>query len=105
LNRQAAASVQPEVLRQHRCIFIAQDTPRLCIASEPIEDLSPMPTTQHAAAAERHMQAAHAHEAAAASHTQNDHLGAHEQSRLAQEHSREAHLHSEQIAKSESEKK
>ncbi len=58
-----------------------------------------MPTTQHSAAAERHMQAAHAHEAAAASHNQNDHLAAHEQSRLALEHSHEAHHHSVQIAK------
>ena len=50
-----------------------------------------MPTTQHSAAAERHMQAAHAHEAAAASHTQNDHLGAHE--------------HTEQLAKAATETK
>lgn len=58
-----------------------------------------MPTTQHSAAAERHMQAAHAHEAAAASHSQNDHMGAHEQSRLAMEHAREAHRLSEELAK------
>lgn len=57
-----------------------------------------MPTTHHSAAAERHLQAAHAHEAAAASHNQNDHLGAHEQSKLSQEYSREAHRHTEQIA-------
>lgn len=63
-----------------------------------------MPTTQHSAAAERHMQAAHAHQAAAASHSQNDHLGAHEQSKLAQEFSREAHRHTEQLVKSHSDK-
>ena len=64
-----------------------------------------MPTTQHSAAAERHMQAAHAHQAAAASHNMNDHLGAHEQSKLAFERSREAHEHSEQLAKVHSETK
>jgi hypothetical protein len=64
-----------------------------------------MPTTHHSAAAERHLQAAHAHEAAAASHNQNDHLGAHEQSVRAQEFSREAHRHSEQILKEEAGKK
>lgn len=64
-----------------------------------------MPTTHHSAAAERHLQAAHAHEAAAASHNQNDHLGAHEHSRLAQELSRDAHHHTEQILKSENETK
>jgi hypothetical protein len=60
-----------------------------------------MPTTHHSAAAERHLQAAHAHEAVAASHHQNDHLGAHEQSKRAQEFSREAHRHTELIAKQE----
>jgi hypothetical protein len=45
------------------------------------------------------MQAAHAHEAAAASHNMNDHLAAHEQSRLAQERSREAHEHTEELAR------
>jgi hypothetical protein len=45
------------------------------------------------------MQAAHAHQAAAASHNQNDHLGAHEQSRLAEEHSREAHKLSDELVK------
>jgi len=34
----------------------------------------------------------------------NDHLRAHEQSKLAQERSLEAHHHSEQIAKQESER-
>ncbi len=62
-----------------------------------------MPTTHHSAAAERHLQAAHAHEAAAASHHKNDHLGAHEQSRLAIEHGREAHRLSEEVAKLEKE--
>jgi len=57
-----------------------------------------MPTTQHSAAAERHLQAAHAHEAAAASHNMNDHMGAHEQSLLAMEHAREAHRLSEEAA-------
>jgi hypothetical protein len=60
-----------------------------------------MPTTHHSAAAERHLQAAHAHQAAAASHNQNDHVGAHEQSKLAEEHSREAHRLTEEIAKRE----
>lgn len=58
-----------------------------------------MPTTHHSAAAERHLQAAHAHEAAAASHNKNDHMGAHEQSMLAMEHAREAHRLSEELAK------
>jgi hypothetical protein len=58
-----------------------------------------MPTTHHSAAAERHLQAAHAHEAAAASHNKNDHIGAHEHSRLAQEFSREAHEHTERLLK------
>jgi hypothetical protein len=58
-----------------------------------------MPTTHHSAAAERHLQAAHAHEAAAASHHQNDHLGAHEASRRAMEFTREAHEHSERVMK------
>jgi hypothetical protein len=62
------------------------------------EDIE-MPTTQHSAAAERHMQAAHAHQAAAASHNMNDHLGAHEQSRLAEEQSREAHKLSQELAR------
>jgi hypothetical protein len=62
-----------------------------------IEDLD-MPTTHHSAAAERHLQAAHAHQAAAASHNMNDHLGAHEQSLLAMEHAREAHRLSEEEA-------
>jgi hypothetical protein len=61
------------------------------------EDLD-MPTTNHSAAAERHLQAAHAHEAAASSHNMNDHLGAHEQSLLAMEHAREAHRLSEEEA-------
>jgi hypothetical protein len=61
------------------------------------EDLD-MPTTQHSAAAERHLQAAHAHEAAAASHNKNDHMGGHEQSLLAMEHAREAHRLSEEEA-------
>ena len=60
-----------------------------------------MPTTHHSAAAERHLQAAHAHEAAAASHNMNDHLGAHEQSKLAMEHSREAHRLSGELTKAE----
>lgn len=64
-----------------------------------------MPTTHHSAAAERHLQAAHAHEAAAASHNQNDHLGAHEQSKLSQEYSREAHRHTEEIVKNENKDK
>jgi len=51
------------------------------------------------------MQAAHAHEAAAASHNQNDHMAAHEQSKLAQERSREAHEHTEQLAKAATETK
>ncbi|MES2390816.1 MAG: hypothetical protein V4555_04185 [Acidobacteriota bacterium] len=55
--------------------------------------------TNHSPAAERHLQAAHAHQAAAASHNMNDHLGAHEQSRLAEEHSREAHKLSEELAR------
>lgn len=71
-------------------------------ASQWVEDLD-MPTTHHSAAAERHLQAAHAHEAAAASHNQNDHLGAHEQSKLAVEHTREAHRLSEEVAKLEKE--
>lgn len=58
-----------------------------------------MPTTHHSAAAERHLQAAHAHEAAAASHDKNDHMGAHEHSRRAMELSREAHEHSERLLK------
>jgi len=62
-----------------------------------------MPTTPHSHAAEMHLQAAHAHEAAAASHGMNDHLRAHEQSKLAAERSREAHQHTEQIAKQEAE--
>jgi len=66
-------------------------------ASKVAED-NEMPTTQHSAAAERHLQAAHAHEAAAASHNQNDHMGAHEQSLLAMEHAREAHRLSEEEA-------
>lgn len=45
------------------------------------------------------MQAAHAHQAAAASHNQNDHMGAHEQSRFAEEQSREAHKLTEELAK------
>jgi hypothetical protein len=67
-------------------------------ASKQLEDLI-MPTTHHSAAAERHLQAAHAHQAAAASHNQNDHAGAHEQSKLALEHSREAHQLSEELVK------
>jgi len=63
-----------------------------------------MPTSEHIQAAEIHLRAAHAHEAAAASHGMNDHLRAHEQSKLAQERSLEAHHHSEQIAKQESER-
>jgi hypothetical protein len=35
----------------------------------------------------------------------NDHLAAHEQSKLAQERSREAHEHSEQLAKAATEEK
>jgi hypothetical protein len=62
-----------------------------------------MPTTHHSAAAERHLQAAHAHEAAAASHGMNDHLRAHEQSKLAAERSREAHRHTEDLVKEEAE--
>jgi hypothetical protein len=62
-----------------------------------------MPTTHHSAAAERHLQAAHAHEAAAASHGMNDHLRAHEQSKLAAERSIDAHRQTEQIAKEEAE--
>jgi len=58
-----------------------------------------MPTTHRSAAAERHLQAAHAHEAAAASHDKNDHMGAHELSMQALEHSREAHRLSEELAK------
>ena len=58
-----------------------------------------MPTTHHSAAAERHLQAAHAHQAAAASHDKNDHLGAHEQSKLAFEHTREAHKLTEELSK------
>ncbi len=58
-----------------------------------------MPMTDHVRAAEIHLRAAHAHEAAAASHGMNDHLRAHEQSKLAAERSIEAHKHSEQIAK------
>ncbi len=69
-----------------------------------VEDID-MPTTQHSAAAERHMQAAHAHEAAAASHNKNDHMGAHEQSMLAMEHAREAHRLSEELAKLPKEEK
>jgi hypothetical protein len=61
----------------------------------------PMPTTHHSAAAERHLQAAHAHEAAAASHNQNDHLSAHEMSKRSQEFSREAHRHTEEVVKQE----
>jgi hypothetical protein len=62
-----------------------------------------MPTTHHSAASERHLQAAHAHEAAAASHSMNDHLRAHEQSKLAAERSREAHRYTEEILKEYSE--
>ena len=62
-----------------------------------------MPTTHHSAAAERHLQAAHAHEAAAASHGMNDHLRAHEQPKLAAERSIDAHRQSQQIAKEEAE--
>jgi hypothetical protein len=62
-----------------------------------------MPTTHHSAAAERHLQAAHAHEAAAASHSMNDHLRAHEQSKLAAWRSIDAHRQSEHIAKEEAE--
>jgi hypothetical protein len=61
------------------------------------EDLD-MPNTHYSAAAERHLQAAHAHEAAAASHNMNDHMGGHEQSMLAMEHAREAHRLSEEAA-------
>lgn len=61
------------------------------------EDQRYMPTTHHSAAAERHLQAAHAHEAAAASHNMNDHMGAHEASKRAMELSREAHEHSERL--------
>ena len=64
-----------------------------------------MSTSAHARAAEIHLRAAHAHEAAAASHGMNDHLRAHEQSKLAQERSLEAHRHSEEIAKAELEHK
>jgi non-ribosomal peptide synthetase component E (peptide arylation enzyme) len=62
-----------------------------------------MPTTHHSAAAERHLQAAHAHEAAAASHSMNDHLRAHEQSKLAHERSIEAHRQTQHIAKEHAE--
>jgi hypothetical protein len=72
------------------------------VASKQSEDIT-MPTTHHSAAAERHLQAAHAHQAAAASHNQNDHAGAHEQSKLALEHSREAHKLSEELVKHASE--
>jgi hypothetical protein len=64
-----------------------------------------MPTTNHSAAAERHLQAAHAHEAAAASHGMNDHLRAHEQSKLARERSIDAHRQSEHIANEQAETK
>jgi len=67
-------------------------------AASKVEEDIEMPTTQHSAAAERHLQAAHAHEAAAASHNMNDHMGAHEQSLLAMEHAREAHRLSEEAA-------
>ena len=62
-----------------------------------------MPTTPHSHAAESHLRAAHAHEAAAASHGMNDHLRAHEQSKLAAERSIEAHKLSEHIVKQEAE--
>ena len=71
---------------------------RVGVASYRVEDTD-MPTTQHSAAAERHLQAAHAHEAAAASHNQNDHMAAHEQSKMAMEHTREAHKLSEELSK------
>jgi hypothetical protein len=48
-----------------------------------------MPTTHHSAAAEHHLQAAHAHEAAA-SHDKNDYMEAREHSKCAMKLSREA---------------
>ncbi len=62
-----------------------------------------MPTTPHSHAAESHLRAAHAHEAAAASHGMNDHLRAHEQSKLAAERSIDAHRQTEHIAKENAE--
>ena len=49
-------------------------------------------------AIELHNAAAHAHMKAAASHLENDHLTAHELSKLAMEKSREAHQYSEKLA-------
>jgi len=82
--------------------FIPTSTSWL-FASKLAEEFVTMPTTPHSHAAESHLKAAHAHEAAAASHGMNDHLRAHEQSRLAAERSVEAHKLSAHIAEQEAE--
>jgi hypothetical protein len=58
-----------------------------------------MPTTHHASAAERNMQAEHAHDAAAASRNHGTNLSGNEEMKISAERNREKQEHLEELAK------